>query len=720
MTEKYPRNCLNSNIENDVIPFTLDEIKAALGKMPMNKSTGSDKLPIELVKYADPLLLEMLTDLFVSIQKCLLIPDLFITTILHPIPKGVETIDIHKYRYLGMTSHLKKMMEKMLQNRYSNELRTSDVQYGYKKGVNHCDAVYDLDSFLKQLPKAERSKYKIKKYDQRAAFDTCSRVAICNMLDDLIPNKVDCYVLKYLVVKQRVMFRIGPCYSSTRETNTGVIQGSVLSPLLFALLMDRLLGDLRTRENFFSMFSDDLVAAAPETNFAEFDLELTNRLESVNLYLNDSKTRYLTAKDSYLGILFNQNGFSRKQQVDLNLKAANTRKYFNIQTGVFNGALNARGLLTIYKSMVLPLIEKGLKLFPPEKTIANRINSFILKDVRDYIGASSSMTNDYIYQLYNMEHFYFRWHDLHARHRNHTIQRLNQPISQIVTFPKVKYSMSSSNIHKRTCKYKRLQKLLKLQIPPQNLDYCHLCNKSHKSGNIYKNQYWIQQCGLKFLAESSFVDRSNITPINSFTQIGLDMAILPYNMNNDRFICDYNNNLYEIMYTDASFTLDKSTGCIFKPATKSYILYDFTTLNINSSTRSEIACIVEATKCRDDSKHLLILTDSMSAIQAIQLYQSNGDYGKINNLDLIIQGNFENVEMKHVYAHKEENDEDYCRGNDICDVGCNLPLQDNSNRYFTSLVSKKYPRKKEKERERKNLLGDLENRAPSHKHPAVH
>eukprot|EP00834_Sanchytrium_tribonematis_P005520 NODE_340_length_9219_cov_0.599452.p1 type:complete len:172 gc:universal NODE_340_length_9219_cov_0.599452:8982-8467(-) len=115
------------------------------------------------------------------------------------------------------------------------------------------------------------------------------------------------------------------------------------------------------------------------------------------------------------------------------------------------------------------------------------------------------------------------------------------------------------------------------------------------------------------------------------------MVILPYNYEKDYYVNNINENR-TVLYTDAGNTSYKSSGC--NPITKSVNLFDFTSLDINSSTRSEICCILKAIKLNPQGGNLLILTDNMAAIQFIQKYKN---YGQINNIDLLSQSSSENA-----------------------------------------------------------------------------
>ena len=80
------------------------------------------------------------------------------------------------------------------------------------------------------------------------------------------------------------------------EVNVGVHQGSVLSPLLFNIVMDCLTEEVRLEAPWNTMFSDDVVLCTKTKEEVEEQLESWRRaLEDRGLKVNRQKTEYLCA-----------------------------------------------------------------------------------------------------------------------------------------------------------------------------------------------------------------------------------------------------------------------------------------------------------------------------------------------------------------------------------------------------------------------------------------
>ena len=73
-------------------------------------------------------------------------------------------------------------------------------------------------------------------------------------------------------------------------------QGSVLSPFLFAVIMDKLTKDIRKDASWDMLFADDIVLSRQNHRELEDDLEIwRNALERRGLQVSWSKTKYLKA-----------------------------------------------------------------------------------------------------------------------------------------------------------------------------------------------------------------------------------------------------------------------------------------------------------------------------------------------------------------------------------------------------------------------------------------
>eukprot|EP00834_Sanchytrium_tribonematis_P005846 NODE_384_length_8342_cov_0.411379.p1 type:complete len:336 gc:universal NODE_384_length_8342_cov_0.411379:7754-6747(-) len=311
------------------------------------------------------------------------------------------------------------------------------------------------------------------------------------------------------------------------------------------------------------------------------------------------------------------------------------------------------------------------RLYLSQKKIANRINSLILKDIKGLTGATRTMNNKMIYTILKCDHFYYLWNQIYYAFSNHNIQRNELPHNQIQHFDKIPYSLRPTTVYyyiKKTSP--AILKVLKLQFSPIKLNDCILCHGSHSSSNVYKNQHSIISCVMKHFIKAPINDPSQQTMQNS-----LDVSLLNYSIKNDQFVQEYyaNDHLQQFIYTDASSLDCKSTGCIFDCKTNQIKMIKLDHLFFTSSTRAEVACIVNAIKMFKKSSHQMhIFTDSKSAISEINAFYNHADFRSIKNLDLISQCNYKDIHLHWVKGHLEETDPMFSQGNQVYDLGASL------------------------------------------------
>ena len=230
------------------------------------------------------------------------LPSIWKQSIVIPIHKaGRSTEDINHYRPIALTSHIGKLMEKIILNRINHFNTINKIipenQAGFRKGRCTTEHLIKLTTQIKQQF-ARRQNILATFFDINKAFDQIWHYRLLQKLKDInLGQRMTGFIQNFLSDRY-IRVRIGNTYSNLRKLEMGVPQGSVLSPTLFNIYM----ADLPTifaKETEITQFADDICL------WQKVTLKRSSKKSSVN-YI---RKRYQQELDKIQGYL-TQNGMS--------------------------------------------------------------------------------------------------------------------------------------------------------------------------------------------------------------------------------------------------------------------------------------------------------------------------------------------------------------------------------------------------------------------------
>jgi hypothetical protein len=293
-----------TNIQLMDAHITYKEVQSAISRAKLNKASGFDHIPNEVLKNKPTV--HLLQKLF---NVCFfegVIPEPWCKSIIRPIPKN-STSDKRlptNYRGISLLSNIYKLYTSVLNTRLVTYLEDNnkivEEQNGFRKLRACVDHIFALTCILKNR-KLEGKETFACFIDMRRAFDTVARsglmfklsqVGVCKFLYkaiDIIHQKTECCIL------------INSYLTNWFNTLGGVKQGDGLSPSLFnvyindlATEINRLNLGVKVGDEFVNilLYADDIVIIADnETN-------LQNMLDTVykwcrqwRMTVNNSKTQ---------------------------------------------------------------------------------------------------------------------------------------------------------------------------------------------------------------------------------------------------------------------------------------------------------------------------------------------------------------------------------------------------------------------------------------------
>ena len=124
---------MTTHLEPDILEC---EVKWALGSITMNKASGGDRIPVELLQIIKDHAVKVLHSICQQIWKTQQGPQDWKRSVFIPILKKGNAKECSNYRTIALISHASKVMLKILQARLQQYVNHEllDVQAGFRKG----------------------------------------------------------------------------------------------------------------------------------------------------------------------------------------------------------------------------------------------------------------------------------------------------------------------------------------------------------------------------------------------------------------------------------------------------------------------------------------------------------------------------------------------------------------------------------------------------------
>ena len=234
--------CLKETSDLDLNKdFTVKEMEMQIQNLKLKKAVGSDLIPNEFIKYFPDDYCKIILDLFNSNWREGVDPALWKMQQIIPVIKpNKDPSSPSSYRPISLTSCLGKLFEKMIQTRLSWWLESSsllpDNQCGFRPGRSTTDILLQLEHGVFKGFKEGKVTLVIF-FDISKAFDKASHIGILYKLCVLGLRGNSLSWLKSFFQDRFFQVLIGDQCSTKYPVKTGVPQGSVLSPLLFSVLL---------------------------------------------------------------------------------------------------------------------------------------------------------------------------------------------------------------------------------------------------------------------------------------------------------------------------------------------------------------------------------------------------------------------------------------------------------------------------------------------------
>ena len=265
-------------------PFTTEELARALSRLRMT-SPGGDNIHNAFLTALSDVQLASVLSLFNQSYQLGVLPDAWREGIILPIPKpGKDPSSPSSYRPITLLSCLGKLMERLVAARLDFLAESSSLlqphQCGFRRGRSTLDVLLRLEHCIRHAQSA--SEICLVVYvDLKAAFD---KVWVDGLLYKLAKAGICGAMSRWLhayLTSRTSRVRVNGVLSDSLPLLAGVPQGSVLSPLLFNLmLMD--VPKLDGVDVF--LYADDITICCRGPSMGEAKLMMQRYLDTFHLY----------------------------------------------------------------------------------------------------------------------------------------------------------------------------------------------------------------------------------------------------------------------------------------------------------------------------------------------------------------------------------------------------------------------------------------------------
>ena len=391
--ESYEENNVQEELDKEL---EQRETEDAVIRLKLGKAAGCDQVVAEILKKGGDSIVSALHKLCVKVWEEEKLPDDWTRGIIFPIYKDGDERDPLNYRGITLLSIVGKVYAQILNDRLTrwseNHKVLVEEQGGFRPGRGCPDQLFSIVELLRN--RGKRGTYTCF-IDVKKAFDRVFRAGLwVRVAEEGVKGKM-WRVLVSLYEKVESCVKVKEHFTDWFPVNTGVRQGCILSPLLYALFINGLVKELNALNNGINitatkklsalLYADDIVLLSDDryalqemldvvTKYArQWRFELNAKKSEVVVFGQRYPPRHVdwtlggqtikqVTKYKYLGI-----ELTRTLKWHVYHKRILTKAYRNMTQalgmGIRGGYMRTRLANIMWKSLVRSIIEYGCEVW---------------------------------------------------------------------------------------------------------------------------------------------------------------------------------------------------------------------------------------------------------------------------------------------------------------------------------------------------------------------
>ena len=346
---------INKNCDKPKEPlFTIQNVSFFL-KCLKPSSVGPDGLHAKLVKASYLEIVKPLTQLYNQCINQSFTPSQWKTANITPIPKIANPVMATDYRPIANLSAIDKIFQRVLAKyivTITNKIWKNNKQYGFLPGRSTMDAILQVIEDWSKASDHHKQLLAIF-FDFEKAFDLVDHALLLTKLSKYLPVWLISWLASYLT-ERRQRVKVFGFETEWLRVEGGVIQGSVIGPILFILFIVDI-NDYLPQEAELEKYADDILSYL----IGKFNCSLPQKIANgVSKWCDDNKMRLNVKKCKII-----TSNYTLTQPIMINgepLEEVNSYKYLGVE---LNNKLNWDQQWTRVKSITssVPFLIKRLK-----------------------------------------------------------------------------------------------------------------------------------------------------------------------------------------------------------------------------------------------------------------------------------------------------------------------------------------------------------------------
>ncbi|CAH1239030.1 Hypp5694 [Branchiostoma lanceolatum] len=399
----------------DTSDFTEAEVQEAIKTLKNNKSPGMDGITAEMLKAGGDCTVQWMCHLCNQAWNAGEVPEDWKNGAVVCIPKKGNLTECDNWRGVTLLSIPGKVYATCILNRMRDAVDKvlREQQAGFRPKRSCAEQIFTLRRIIEKCSELQ-APLAISFIDFSKAFDSIHRPSLWNIMHSYgIPSRLISAV-KQIYADSKCCVRTGEGYSGWFEVVSGVRQGCVLSPILFAMAIDWVLGKA-TKERGIQWvqetkladldFADDIAALADTTrDLQPLVCDIGSTASSIGLSISTKKTKNVLVGThppptsvtidqtevevvenfTYLGSSINSRGDMDKE---LDCRIGKASAAFNQLGKIWaSKKLSLKTKLRFYNSNVLSTLLYGCETWPLKSSQERQLNGFDSKCLRKILG----------------------------------------------------------------------------------------------------------------------------------------------------------------------------------------------------------------------------------------------------------------------------------------------------------------------------------------------